>query len=78
VEKAVKHSADDERREREDSIVVGLPSAGRRQFRHKGIVAEEGEPEEGHGEKEGGRSGRGEPSGGAGEADAAVGDEGIE
>jgi len=78
VKKAVNHSADDERREREDSVVMGLPGAGRRHFRHQGIVAEEREPAEGHGEEEGKRSGGADPSGRAGEAHVAVGDQRIE
>ena len=78
MEKAVNHSADDEGRERKDSVVVGLPDAARRHFRHPGIMAEEREPAEGDGEKESKRGGGADPGSRAGETNAAVGDERIE
>jgi hypothetical protein len=61
VEKAVDDPADDERREREDDVVIGLPRARRRQFHHPGVVADERELAERRGEEEGERRDPGDP-----------------
>jgi hypothetical protein len=78
VEKAVDDPADDERRKREDGVVIGLPRARHRQFRHPWVVVDERELRERRGEEKGERRDPGDPSGRGGEMDAAVGDQRIE